>query len=65
MNQRLQFQLLLCKGNAHYHISDKLPSLSVPLAEGETTHVTVNKSFHKVPLPDKYVAALEHFRANA
>jgi hypothetical protein len=31
VNQRLQFQLLLCKGVPHYHISDKLPSLSVQL----------------------------------
>jgi acyl-CoA thioester hydrolase len=35
------------------------------LAEGETTHVTVNRSFHKIRLPDKYVAVLEQFRANA
>ena len=31
------------------------------LAEGETTHVTVNRSMHKVPLPKKYVAVLEQF----
>jgi len=35
------------------------------LAEGETTHVTVNRSFHKVSLPEKYVAVLEQFRAHA
>jgi acyl-CoA thioester hydrolase len=35
------------------------------LAEGETTHVTVNRSMHKVSLPDKYVAVLEQFRAHA
>ena len=35
------------------------------LAEGETTHVTVNRSMHKVALPGKYVAVLEQFRANA
>ena len=35
------------------------------LAEGETTHVTVNRSMHKVPLPGKYVAVLEQFCANA
>src|ERR1700684_211643 len=32
------------------------------LAEGETTHVTVNRSLRKVPLPPKYVAVLEQFR---
>ena len=31
------------------------------LAEGETTHVTVNRSLHKVPLPQKYVAVLKQF----
>jgi acyl-CoA thioester hydrolase len=31
------------------------------LAEGETTHVTVNRSMRKVRLPDKYVAVLEQF----
>jgi acyl-CoA thioester hydrolase len=35
-----------------------LPTL---LAEGETTHVTVNRSLHKVPLPKKYVVVLEQF----
>jgi acyl-CoA thioester hydrolase len=33
------------------------------LAEGETTHVTVNRSLRKVPLPQKYVAVLERFLA--
>jgi acyl-CoA thioester hydrolase len=33
----------------------------VLLAEGETTHVTVNRSLHKIPLPQKYVAILEQF----
>jgi acyl-CoA thioester hydrolase len=31
------------------------------LAEGETTHVTVNRSLHKVPLPKKYVDVLAPF----
>jgi acyl-CoA thioester hydrolase len=31
------------------------------LAEGETTHVTVDRRMHKVPLPRKYAAVLEHF----
>jgi len=31
------------------------------LAEGETTHVTVNRSMRKVRLPHKYVAVLEQF----
>jgi acyl-CoA thioester hydrolase len=31
------------------------------LAEGETTHVTVDRSMRKVPLPEKYVAVLEQF----
>ena len=31
------------------------------LAEGETTHVTVNRSMHKVRLPQKYAAVLEQF----
>jgi acyl-CoA thioester hydrolase len=31
------------------------------LAEGETTHVTVNRSLHKVPLPQKYVDVLTQF----
>jgi acyl-CoA thioester hydrolase len=31
------------------------------LAEGETTHVTVNRSLRKVPLPQKYVAVLQQF----
>jgi acyl-CoA thioester hydrolase len=35
------------------------------LAEGETTHVIVDRSMQKVPLPDKYVAVLERFRADA
>lgn len=32
VNQRLQFQLLLCKETPHFHVSDKLPSLSVPFS---------------------------------
>ncbi len=35
------------------------------LAEGETTHVIVDRSMQKMPLPDKYVAVLEQFRADA
>ncbi|MGC2402122.1 MAG: thioesterase family protein [Acidobacteriaceae bacterium] len=31
------------------------------LAEGETTHVTVNRSLHKIPLPRKYADVLERF----
>jgi acyl-CoA thioester hydrolase len=31
------------------------------LAEGETTHVTVNRSMHKVPLPRKYADVLAQF----
>ena len=31
------------------------------LAEGETTHVTVNRSLHKVPFPQKYAAVLQQF----
>jgi len=31
------------------------------LAEGETTHVTVNRSMRKVRLPQKYLAVLEQF----
>ena len=31
------------------------------LAEGETTHVTVNRSMRKVRLPQKYVSVLEQF----
>jgi len=31
------------------------------LAEGETTHVTVDRSLRKVPLPQKYVAVLKQF----
>jgi acyl-CoA thioester hydrolase len=31
------------------------------LAEGETTHVTVNRSLHKIPLPKKYVDVLTAF----
>ena len=31
------------------------------LADGETTHVTVNRSLHKVPLPKKYVDVLSEF----
>src|ERR1700744_4903961 len=31
------------------------------LAEGETTHVTVNRSTRKVRLPQKYVSVLEQF----
>ena len=34
---------------------------STLLAEGETTHVTVNRTLRKVPLPKKYVAVLEQF----
>jgi acyl-CoA thioester hydrolase len=37
---------------------DQAPKL---LAEGETTHVTVNRSLRKVPLPRKYAALLEQF----
>jgi len=33
------------------------------LAEGETTHVTVDRSFRKVRLPQKYVAVLGQFLA--
>ena len=31
------------------------------LAEGETTHVTVDRSMRRIPLPKKYVATLEQF----
>ena len=34
---------------------------STLLAEGETTHVTVNRSMHKVRLPQKYAAVLGQF----
>ena len=34
------------------------------LAEGETTHVIVNRSMQRIPLPDKYVTVLEQFRAD-
>jgi acyl-CoA thioester hydrolase len=34
---------------------------STLLAEGETTHVTVNRMLRKVPLPKKYVSVLEQF----
>ena len=33
------------------------------LAEGETTHVVVDRSLRKVPLPEKYVAVLQQFLA--
>jgi acyl-CoA thioester hydrolase len=35
------------------------------LAEGETTHVIVDRSMRKAPLPQKYVDALEQFLAEA
>ena len=35
------------------------------LAEAETTHVIVDRSMQKIPLPEKYVAVLEQFRADA
>jgi acyl-CoA thioester hydrolase len=31
------------------------------LAEGETTHVTVDRSMRRIPLPQKYVGVLEQF----
>jgi len=31
------------------------------LAEGETTHVIVDRSMRKVPLPEKYAAVLQQF----
>jgi acyl-CoA thioester hydrolase len=31
------------------------------LAEAETTHVTVNRSMHKIPLPRKFADVLEQF----
>jgi acyl-CoA thioester hydrolase len=36
---------------------------STLLAEGETTHVTVDRSMHPVRLPKKYVAVLEQYLA--
>ena len=33
------------------------------LAEGETTHVVVDRSLRRVPLPAKYVAVLQQFLA--
>jgi acyl-CoA thioester hydrolase len=36
---------------------------STLLAEGETTHVTVDRSMRTVRLPEKYVAVLEQFLA--
>jgi acyl-CoA thioester hydrolase len=36
---------------------------STLLAEGETTHITVNRSMRPVRLPKKYVAVLEQFLA--
>jgi acyl-CoA thioester hydrolase len=35
---------------------------STLLAEGETTHLTVDRSMRPVRLPQKYVAVLEQFR---
>jgi acyl-CoA thioester hydrolase len=35
------------------------PATTALLAEGETTHITVDRSMRKVPLPRKYVAVLE------
>ncbi len=43
VNQRLQFQLLLCKGMPHFQISDKLPSLSVQLTNPCVEHVGGDK----------------------
>jgi acyl-CoA thioester hydrolase len=37
------------------------PGQPTLLAEGETTHVTVDRSLRKVPLPQKYVAVLQQF----
>jgi acyl-CoA thioester hydrolase len=39
------------------------PTNDVPtlLAEAETTHVTVDRSLHKIPLPRKYADVLEQF----
>jgi acyl-CoA thioester hydrolase len=35
------------------------------LAEGETTHVVVDRALRKVPLPEKYVAVLQQFLDSA
>ena len=43
----------------------RLTRATTLLAEGETTHVVVDRSLHKVPLPEKYVAVLQQFLAQA
>jgi acyl-CoA thioester hydrolase len=39
------------------------PLRNTLLAEGETTHVTVDRSMRKVPLPQRYAAVLVQFMA--
>jgi acyl-CoA thioester hydrolase len=41
----------------------RLTRATTVLAEGETTHVVVDRSLRKVPLPEKYVAVLQEFLA--
>jgi acyl-CoA thioester hydrolase len=39
----------------------RLTRATTLLAEGETTHVVVDRSLRKIPLPEKYVAVLQQF----
>jgi hypothetical protein len=51
VNQRLQFELLLCQGTPHYHIRDKLPTLSIRLtAEKAGAQEQGRKEDGEIPL---------------
>jgi acyl-CoA thioester hydrolase len=39
----------------------RIDAATTLLAEGETTHVVVDRSLRQVPLPEKYLAVLRQF----
>jgi acyl-CoA thioester hydrolase len=53
------YRLLRPEGEAS--TATPLAARTTLLAEGETTHVIVDRSLRKVPLPEKYAAVLQQF----
>jgi acyl-CoA thioester hydrolase len=57
----IKFGYRLLRSEAEDSAATSLAARTTLLAEGETTHVTVDRSLRKVPLPEKYAAVLQQF----
>jgi acyl-CoA thioester hydrolase len=57
----IKFGYRLLRPEAETPTATPLAGQTTLLAEGETTHVIVDRSLRKVPLPEKYAAVLQQF----